>query len=148
MFIMIEYEVLTVQDFDIINSVFRSFDEAVERSGMFKYQHVSSGNSHNFVVTCPRVSRPFDLTVQQKPYPYATYYNDMLELGFELMRITSELGRSPNLGLRPNSDESDVSVPSFGVPFRARGLHVHVGLSAGGGGSGAGEVPPLLLFVW
>jgi len=44
MFCMMEYEVLTVQAFDFVNTVFRALDKAVEFSGMFKYQHVSSGN--------------------------------------------------------------------------------------------------------
>ena len=49
MFCMLEFEIRTVQDFHLINTIFRACDEAVECSGMFKYQHVSSGNLHNFV---------------------------------------------------------------------------------------------------
>ena len=43
----------------------------------------STGTTHHFVVTCPRVCKPFDLQVQNQEYPCAIYYNDMLRLGFE-----------------------------------------------------------------
>ena len=49
MFCMLEFEIRSVKDFHLINTIFRACDEAVESSGMFKYQHVSSGNLHNFV---------------------------------------------------------------------------------------------------
>jgi len=79
-----------VQDFEFINAVFRALDEAVECAGLFKYQHVSSGNTHNYIVTCPRVCNLFDFELQNEAYPYEAYYREMLALGFELQRIVAE----------------------------------------------------------
>jgi len=87
---MMQYEVSTLQDFEFINAVFRALDEAVECAGLFKYQHVSSGNTHNYIVTCPRVCNLFDFELQNEEYPYESYYREMLALGFELQRIVAE----------------------------------------------------------
>jgi len=43
MFCMLDYEVREEADFDFLDALFSDLDEAVERSGMFKYQHVSCG---------------------------------------------------------------------------------------------------------
>jgi len=91
MFATIDYEVSTAEEFNFINSLLTALDEAVEQSGMFKYQHVCSNVTHNYIVTCPRVSTPYETP---EDYPYAQYYTSMLALGFELMRITENVTRT------------------------------------------------------
>ena len=43
-----------------VSRLFSAFDEVVEKAGMFKYQHVSQGDSFLYIVACPRVACPFD----------------------------------------------------------------------------------------
>jgi len=96
MFATIDYEVSTAEEFNFINSLFTALDEAVEQSGMFKYQHVCSNVTHNYIVTCPRVSTPYETP---EDYPYAQYYTSMIALGFELMRITENVTRTQLVNL-------------------------------------------------
>jgi hypothetical protein len=63
----------------LLDAVFSALDDAVSRSGMFKYQHVSEW----YIVACPRAARPFYEEEQARPYP-AAYAHDMLRLAFEL----------------------------------------------------------------
>ena len=93
MFAMVNYDVTTPEDFDFLGYLFSKFDEAVEQSGMFKYQHVSSGACHYFIVTCPCVSNPYSDagSGSHSEYPYAKNYLDMIALGFDLMEIASKV---------------------------------------------------------
>ena len=88
MFAMLDYEVTTAEDFNFINSLFSAFDEAVGRAGLYKYQHVAAGSCNNYIVTCPRVSHPYDTVEGETCYPTKEYYTKMAALGCELMDIT------------------------------------------------------------
>ena len=76
MFCMLEYEVRDQADFDFLDALFSDLDEAVERSGMFKYQHVSCG------IVCVCMRSPYvlrahsverDYTVNQSVGMYALH---------------------------------------------------------------------------
>ena len=68
--------------FDLINDVFSEFDAAVQRSGMFKYQHVGEW----YIVACPRAAKAFDRAEQAAPYP-SEYTVSMALLADELQAI-------------------------------------------------------------
>ena len=137
MFCMIDYEATSTADFEFIDTLFAELDEAVEQSGMYKYQHVSCGSCHNFIVTCPRVSTP---TEDEEPehqdgnrllwntkeetgsegegsteYPHNQYYSDMIVLGFNLMRVTRGV-------VSRTKDQSSVG---------SRDIFMKVGISSG-----------------
>ena len=57
---------------------------------MFKYQHVSSGEHHYFIVTCPYASDPrAGAGAGADAYAHAKIYPDMVALGFDLMTIAA-----------------------------------------------------------
>ena len=124
MFAMINYDVTTPEDFDFLGYLFSAFDEAVEQSGMFKYQHVSSGARHYFIVTCPCVSNPYKDADSEShsEYAYAKNYLDMIALGFDLMEIASKVLSSSSV------DEFDKLRE---VPKRAHEMQIKVGISSG-----------------
>ena len=64
-----------------LNALFSKFDDAVQRSGMFKYQHVGEW----YIVACPRAANPFDASPDARNQRYAV---EMLALAEELKRIT------------------------------------------------------------
>ena len=66
----------------LMNEVFSSFDDAVERYRMFKYQHVADW----YIVACPRAAMPFDHDEQSAPYP-DKYTMDMVCLAHELRQL-------------------------------------------------------------
>ena len=68
--------------FSLLNEAFSAFDREVQRSGMFKYQHVSDW----YIVACPRAAKPFDDDEQGAEYP-DQYYLAMVMLADELKRI-------------------------------------------------------------
>jgi hypothetical protein len=49
----------------LLDSLYIAFDTAVQRHGMFKYQHVGDW----FIVACPRVAKPFDKEEQVRAHP-------------------------------------------------------------------------------
>jgi class 3 adenylate cyclase len=125
MFAMVNYDVTTPEDFDFLGSLFSAFDEAVEQSGMFKYQHVSSGACHYFIVACPCVSNPYKDAGSESysEYPYAKNYLDMIALGFDLIGITSKVLSSSSV------DEFDKLRE---VPKRTYDeMQIKVGISSG-----------------
>ena len=83
----------TAEVFDLMNDVFSDFDMAVQRSGMFKYQHVGEW----YIVACPRAAKAFDHTEQASPYP-AEYTVSMAQLADELQTIA---GRYTVSGAQP-----------------------------------------------
>ena len=68
-------------DLNILDAMFSSFDEAVARSGMFKYQHVGDW----YIVACPRAACPFD-EFEQSGDP-GRHVKSMVWLGLELQSI-------------------------------------------------------------
>jgi hypothetical protein len=88
MFCSWNFNVTTKKDFYFLTCILEALDKAVQVSGMFKYQHVSCGNSHYYIVGCPRVACPFDEAEQSSEYP-ATSSFKMIELGHQLARMTS-----------------------------------------------------------
>ena len=123
MFCMFEYKVLTRDDFDWIESLVADLDRAVEQSGMFKYQYVSCGTCHNFIVTCPRASME-DRPLWERMSEDVDGYNvDMIELGFDLMRTMSNMTRKPSF--------YDTEGIERETPVRARNSTMKVGLSIG-----------------
>jgi class 3 adenylate cyclase len=72
----------TVDVFELLCSLFADFDDAVKRSGMFKYQHVGGW----YIVACPRAERPFDEEEYAAEYPQH-YTLSMLHLAHELRLI-------------------------------------------------------------
>ena len=67
----------------LLNSIFSHFDDAVDRFGMFKYQHVGDW----YIVACPRAASPFDAAVQAAPS--SAHVAGMLLLAAELRRIAA-----------------------------------------------------------
>uniref|UniRef100_A0A0C3U8M2 Guanylate cyclase domain-containing protein n=1 Tax=Guillardia theta (strain CCMP2712) TaxID=905079 RepID=A0A0C3U8M2_GUITC len=67
----------------MLDNIFEKFDDAVERHGMHKYQHVADW----YIITCPRAARPFDESEQCKPYP-SEYVASLARLANELRDIT------------------------------------------------------------
>jgi class 3 adenylate cyclase len=123
MFCMFDYKVLTREDFDWIESLVADLDRAVEQSGMFKYQYVSCGTCHNFIVTCPRGSmedRPLHARMSED---VDDYHLDMIELGFDLMRVMSNMAQKPSF--------HDTGGMERETPVRARNSAMKVGLSIG-----------------
>ena len=131
MFCMLSFDVVSKCDFDFLNALFAAFDEAVERSGLFKYQAVACGGCHNFIVTCPHVATLHEQASQKE------YYSDMIGLGFELIHIVKRFTNRTN----EHADESchgDVASPSTvaqGAPKApARAMKItglQVGISSG-----------------
>ena len=121
MFASVIYDVATPEDFDFLSHLFSTFDQAVEQSGMFKYQHVSSGECHYFIITCPCVSNPYQ-DAGADSYAYAKTYLDMIALGFDLMKITD---RVLSLKAFAQADKQRE------VPESARDVHVKIGISSG-----------------
>eukprot|EP00292_Cryptomonas_paramecium_P022303 CAMPEP_0113699540 /NCGR_PEP_ID=MMETSP0038_2-20120614/23388_1 /TAXON_ID=2898 /ORGANISM="Cryptomonas paramecium" /LENGTH=164 /DNA_ID=CAMNT_0000622957 /DNA_START=590 /DNA_END=1080 /DNA_ORIENTATION=- /assembly_acc=CAM_ASM_000170 len=70
--------------FAFLHEVVSTLDRAVERSGMFKYQHVGAW----YIVACPRAASPFNAAEQERGYP-ETYTQRMVELGAELKYLAS-----------------------------------------------------------
>lgn len=68
----------------LLDTVFSAFDEAVQRFGMFKYQHVGDW----YIVACPRAACPFDSTEQEGPA--SRHAQSMVGLGHELQAIASQ----------------------------------------------------------
>jgi class 3 adenylate cyclase len=123
MFCMFDYKVLTRDDFDWIESLVADLDRAVEQSGMFKYQYVSCGTCHNFIVTCPRGSmedRPLDARMSGDVDDYNL---DMISLGFDLMRVMNNMARKPSF--------HDTEGKERETPIRSRNSAMKVGLNIG-----------------
>ena len=69
----------TADVFGLLGSLFADLDDAVQRSGMFKYQHVGGW----YIVACPRAERPFDEEEYAADYP-PLHTLRMLRLAHEL----------------------------------------------------------------
>ena len=67
--------------FHRLHALFSKLDDAVERRGMFKYQHVGEW----YIVACPRAANPFDPQPKECSEQYAA---EMLLLARELKEIT------------------------------------------------------------
>jgi len=76
---------LGYESFNLLDRIFQEFDEAVQASGMYKYQHVGDW----YIVTCPRVTQPFDRSVQEAEYP-RSYFEEMCSLAQELEKRASK----------------------------------------------------------
>jgi class 3 adenylate cyclase len=125
MFCMFDYKVLTRDDFDWIESLVADLDRAVEQSGMFKYQYVSCGTCHNFIVTCPRASmedRPLWRRMSED-VDDDDYHLAMIALGFDLMRTMSNMTRKPSF--------HDTEGIERETPDSAQNSAMKVGLSIG-----------------
>ena len=68
----------------LLDGVFSALDDAVRRSGMFKYQHVGEW----YIVACPRAAAPFDTDLQERPYP-AAHVSAMFRLATELQVLST-----------------------------------------------------------
>ena len=77
--------------FDLLHNVFSEFDGAVQRHGMFKYQHVGDW----YIVACPRAASPFDEEEQQGSYP-PEYTTAMVLLADELQSIAGRHSLGPD----------------------------------------------------
>jgi len=88
MFCAVDYEVSTRSDFDLLAAYLEVLDHEVQRSGMFKYQHVSCGSKHYYIVACPRAACPYDATEQEAEYP-ARLCHSMVHLGGRLKESTA-----------------------------------------------------------
>lgn len=78
----------------LLDSIYSAFDAAVQRLGMFKYQHVGDW----FIVACPRVAKPFDEEEQCGEYKQE-YITAMVELAFEMINITPFYGARTRVGI-------------------------------------------------
>ena len=94
MFCSFDLDVSTKKDFDFLDCVLEALDKSVLYSGMHKYQHVSCGNAHYYIVGCPRIACPFDVDEQFCEYP-RHYSVNMIHLGRQLSRIVSKFA-APN----------------------------------------------------
>ena len=94
MFCSFDLDVSTKKDFDFLDCVLEALDKSVLYSGMHKYQHVSCGNAHYYIVGCPRIACPFDVEEQSSEYP-RHYSVNMIQLGRQLSRIVSKFA-APN----------------------------------------------------
>jgi hypothetical protein len=56
---------------------------------MFKYQQISCGDKHRYIVGCPRVAFPFDTDMQSVEYPTA-HCSAMVRLGARLIELTAQ----------------------------------------------------------
>jgi hypothetical protein len=74
-------------------------DKLVEPSGMFKYQHVSTGKNIYYVVSCPRAACPFDMDQQAAEYP-GQYCYEMIKLGWNLIEHTELFSRSHEMKMK------------------------------------------------
>jgi hypothetical protein len=81
MFCSVEFDVATTENFDVMSNYLDGLDKLVEPSGMFKYQHVSTGKKIDYVVSCPRAACPFDIDQQAAEYP-GKYCYEMIKLGW------------------------------------------------------------------
>jgi hypothetical protein len=93
MFCSVEFDVASTEDFDVMSNYLDGLDKLVEPSGMFKYQHVSTGKKIDYVVSCPRAACPFDMDQQAAEYP-AQYCYEMIKLGWNLIEYTEVFSRS------------------------------------------------------
>jgi len=89
------------------------------------YSLTLSALTHTLTVTCPRVSKPYDLEVQNQDYPSAIYYNEMLRLGFELQRVVANLTAGT---MQPGLSES---IAQQSLPPLAKHMYLQVGISSG-----------------
>ena len=88
LFCSLQFNVASDEDFKFFRCVLDALDKSVQCSGMFKYQHVSCGASHYYIVGCPRMASPFDSSQQYMDYP-SDISEKMIELGRQLSRVTS-----------------------------------------------------------
>ena len=88
----------------LLDGVFSALDDAVRRSGMFKYQHVGEW----YIVACPRAAAPFDVDLQERPYP-ADHVIAMLRLATELqvLNLICVSGARTMLRQSGNNDLAD-----------------------------------------
>ena len=98
MFCSFDFYVSSKADFDFLECVLEALDKSVKYSGMHKYQHVSCGDKHYYIVGCPRIACPYDLAEQLLEYP-ANYSVNMIQLGRQLTRTTSKFA-APNRPLQ------------------------------------------------
>jgi hypothetical protein len=99
MFCSFEFDVATTEDFGFMSNYLDGLDKLVEPSGMFKYQHVSTGKKVDYVVACPRAACPFDVDQQAAEYP-AQYCYDMIKLGWNLIEYTEVFSRSHEMKMK------------------------------------------------
>jgi hypothetical protein len=99
MFCSVEFDVTTTESFDVMSNYLDGLDKLVEPSGMFKYQHVSTGKKIDYVVSCPRAACPFDMDQQAAEYP-AQYCYEMIKLGWNLIEHTELFSRSHEMKMK------------------------------------------------
>jgi hypothetical protein len=99
MFCSVEFDVATTDDFDVMSNYLDGLDKLVEPSGMFKYQHVSTGKKIDYVVSCPRAACPFDMDQQAAEYPGQHCY-EMIKLGWNLIEYTEVFSRSHEMKMK------------------------------------------------
>eukprot|EP00291_Cryptomonas_curvata_P021063 CAMPEP_0172172290 /NCGR_PEP_ID=MMETSP1050-20130122/12361_1 /TAXON_ID=233186 /ORGANISM="Cryptomonas curvata, Strain CCAP979/52" /LENGTH=507 /DNA_ID=CAMNT_0012843807 /DNA_START=379 /DNA_END=1899 /DNA_ORIENTATION=+ len=109
--------------FTFLNAVFCTFDDAVTRFEMFKYQHVGD----LYIVACPRAAKPFDEAEQGAPYPDA-YARSMLLLADTLktlakrFRFGDDLALSLKVGIS-HGDAAGAVIGFLLLPLRRHGQH-------------------------
>jgi hypothetical protein len=99
MFCSVEFDVATTENFDVMSNYLDGLDKLVEPSGMFKYQHVSTGKKIDYVVSCPRAACPFDIDQQAAEYP-GKYCYEMIKLGWNLIQYTEVFSRSHEMQMK------------------------------------------------
>jgi hypothetical protein len=90
MFCRVELLVETRQDLERLDKLIRKFDRCVEQSGMYKYQHVCTGESFYYIVGCDRMACPYDTEVQSHPYPLDTTWRVMTRLASTLTYLADD----------------------------------------------------------
>jgi hypothetical protein len=112
------FEILFQEDFELLAVYIEMLDQLVLSTRMFKYQHVSCGDTLYYIVACPRVACPFDKDEQEAPYPSA-YCHELLELGWDLKQATARFDQRHLKDLRSEDGEGGVR------------LEMKVGINAG-----------------
>ena len=101
MFCKFTLEVETKEHFNAMGRLIRELDLVVEESEMYKYQHISCGSDHYYIVACPRVLSPFGPSNQQptseghrdrasKPAYPPEFSAAMVQLGLDLIEVTRQ----------------------------------------------------------
>ena len=99
MFCKFTMEIETKEHFNAMGRLIRELDLVVEESEMYKYQHISCGSDHYYIVACPRVLSPFGPANQQptsegdrasQPEYPPEFSAAMVQLGLDLIEVTRQ----------------------------------------------------------
>jgi hypothetical protein len=73
------FAVANVDDFELVSHLLSKYDQAVWKSGLFKYQHVAQGSMHYYIVGCPRVACPYDVEEHSAVHIYSKRTHSMIK---------------------------------------------------------------------